>query len=155
MLHPTRAARIVVNGTELGVLGEVSSEVLDKLDIRGRVYVFEIDVDRLMILTPEAVGYKPLPRFPAVYRHLAVVVKQEVPYAEVKRLVVESGGEIIEDVELLDVYTGTQIKEDERNLTLSIIFRSSERTLTDEEVAGVLEAIKASLVKEFGVTFRG
>ena len=155
MLHPTRAARVVVNGIELGVLGEVSSEVLDKLDIRGRVYVFEIDVDRLMILTPEAVGYKPLPRFPAVYRHLAVVVKQEVPYAEVKRLVVESGGEIIEDVELLDVYTGTQIKEDERNLTLSIIFRSSERTLTDEEVAGVLEAIKASLVKEFGVTFRG
>ncbi|MBI2842088.1 MAG: phenylalanine--tRNA ligase subunit beta [Armatimonadetes bacterium] len=155
LLHPTRAARVMAAGGEIGILGEVSPEVRERLDIRGRPCIFEVDVEKLMPLVPESVGYEALPRFPALYRHLAVVLSHDVPYADVRRAVFESGGAIVEDIDLLDVYTGPQVGEDERSLTLSIVFRSKDRTLTDEEMSEILDSIKSRLASEFGAKFRG
>jgi phenylalanyl-tRNA synthetase beta chain len=154
LLHATRSAKVVIDGVEIGILGEVSPDVREKLDLRGRPCVFEIDVDRLMPLVPMAVGYEQAPRFPALHRHLAVVIGRSVPYTDIDRTIRESGGEIVEDVNLMDVYTGPQVGEDERSLTLSIVFRSRERTLTDEEVNGVLESVKARLASVYGARLR-
>jgi phenylalanyl-tRNA synthetase beta chain len=155
LLHPTRSAKVLVDGKEVGVIGEVSPEARETLDLRGRPCVFEFDVEKLMGLVPVTVGYKQLPRFPALYRHLAVVLSRDVPYARVEQSISESGGEIVQGVELLDVYTGSQVGENEKSLTLSLVFRSPERTLTDEEVNGVLESVKTELASAFGASFRG
>jgi len=155
LLHPTRAARVAVAGVEIGLLGEASPEVRERLDIRGRPCLFEIDLDRLTGLVPGAASYKPLPRFPALYRHLAIVVGRDASYADVRQAIIELGGAIVEAVDLLDVYTGPQVGGGERNLALSLVFRSPERTLTDEEVNGVLDSIRDTLASAFGARFRG
>jgi phenylalanyl-tRNA synthetase beta chain len=155
LLHPTRAARVQAGETEIGILGEVAPELLDSLDIRGRTYIFELNVDQLMPLVLEAAPYESLPRFPALYRHLAVVVNRDVAYADIKRTILEAGGEIVAGVDLLDVYTGPHVGDDEHSLTLSIVFRSRQRTLTDEEVTGVLGSIKTTLSSAYGASFRG
>lgn len=155
LLHPTRAAKIEVGGAELGIFGEVAPDVLDTTSIRGRTYIYELNVDQLMKLMPETIRYEALPRFPAIHRHLAAVIKQGVAYADIKRTISDAGGEIVVGVELLDVYTGPHVGEDEQSLTLSVVFRSRERTLTDEEVSKVLETIKTSLSSSYGANFRG
>lgn len=154
MLHPTRTAKITAGDIDLGIIGEVSPDVVNELDIKGRPYVFEMEVERLMSLVPDEVIYRHIPRFPALYRHLATVVKRDMPYVELERIIKGAGGDIVEDVHLLDVYVGTQVGEDEQSLTFSIVFRSKERTLTDEEINGVLDDIKGSLVSKIGVQFR-
>lgn len=157
LLHPTRAAKVEVEGVEIGILGEVAPDVRERLDVRGRPCVFEINVEKLMplVLETETVGYEQLPRFPALHRHMAVVIGRDAPYTDLARAITDSGGAIVENLDLLDVYAGPQVGENERSLTLSLVFRSADRTLTDEEVNGVLDTIKDRLVSAFGARFRG
>ncbi|MEN6373090.1 MAG: phenylalanine--tRNA ligase subunit beta [Armatimonadota bacterium] len=155
MLHPTRAAKITAGNAEIGIIGEVAPEVINELDIKGRPYIFELSVEKLKSLVPEKIVYEHLPKFPALYRHIAAVVKRDVPYGDIRRAVIEAGGAILEDVSLLDVYVGPHVSEDEQSLTLSIVFRSKERTLKDEEINAVLEKIKDNLASEFKAIFRG
>ena len=155
LLHATRAAAVKVGDVEIGIIGEVSPDAREKLDLRGRPCVFEFNVEKLMPLVPETVGYRQLPRFPALHRHLAVVMSKDIAYADAEKAIIESGGEIIEEIELLDVYRGPQVGENEQNLTFSLVFRSPERTLTDEEVNKVLESVKSKLASAFGASFRG
>lgn len=154
MLHAARAAKITVGDVELGIIGEVAPDVLERLGLRGRPCVFELKVSELIWLMPESSIYKQLPRFPAIHRHLALVIGRDVPYANVCRTILETGGDIIKDVDLMDVYTGPHIGEDERSLTLSVVFRSRERTLTDDDVNGVLESIKGRLASEYNARLR-
>lgn len=155
MLHPTRAAAVRIGDVEIGLIGEVAPDIRETLDVRGRPCIFELNVDELMKQVPESVGYRQLPRFPALYRHLATVISKNIPYDSVQCDIMQAGGHIIEEVELLDVYTGEHVGENERSLTLSLVFRSPERTLTDEEVNQVLDGVKDSLVRAFGASFRG
>jgi len=155
MLHKTRSAAILVYGEEIGWLGEVAPDVTAKLDMRGRPVIFEINIDELIKLTPEDVEYRPVPRFPALYINLAFVLQKDVPYESVERVVKSAGGSIVEDVGLVDVYTGQQIGHDERSLTLAIAFRSEERTLKDEDVKEIVESIKSRLNSELGARLRG
>ncbi|MEN6521187.1 MAG: phenylalanine--tRNA ligase subunit beta [Armatimonadota bacterium] len=155
MLHPTRAAKITAGNVEIGIIGEVAPEVVNELDIKGHPYIFELSVELLKSLVPEKIIYEHLPKFPALYRHLAAVVNRDVPYGDIRRAVFEAGGAILEDMSLLDVYVGPHVSEDEQSLTLSIVFRSKERTLKDEEINAVLENIKDNLASKFKAVFRG
>ena len=152
-LHPGRAAEIVKDGIRIGILGEVHSALRDTLDLRERVIVFELDTAALRALATEIHSYKPAPRYPAVSRHLAVVVHRDVEYRAILAAV-ERSGELVEEVELMDVYCGPQLPEDRTSLTLGISFRSALGTLTDEQVAAALDAIKEAMRREIGADFR-
>jgi phenylalanyl-tRNA synthetase beta chain len=154
MLHATRAAKIIIAGNEAGILGEVAPDVRESFDLRGRPYIFELDFQVLMAAAPKIIKYKEPARFPALYRHLAVVVDDEVAYTKLERLVHGSGKSLVADVDLLDVYKGEQIGLGRRSLTVSIVFRSQEKTLTDDEVNAVLADIKEALKGELGASFR-
>lgn len=154
LLHPGRAAMVMCGSRELGILGEAAPQVRDSLDIRGRPYVFELDFAALMESSPKAYGYCPLPRYPALYRHLAVVVDHSVPYERLAGVVRSSGAGMVESVDLLDVYQGDQIGAGRSSLTLSMVFRSPNRTLTDEEVNEVLAGIRDALQRELRASFR-
>ena len=154
LLHPTRGAKLVIDGIDTGILGEVSPAARQSLGLRGRPCVFELDFGALMESAPDVVGYAPLPRYPALYRHMAVVVSDDVEYKRLVDTVADSGRGIVEDVDLLDVYKGEQIGADQRSLTLSIVFRSREKTLTDDEVNSVLAAIKEALSQNAAASFR-
>ena len=74
---PPGLAKIVAGGREIGVLGEVAPGV-EALDVRGRPYVYELDFDALMECAPRIMSHRELPRYPALNRHIAVVVKDKV-----------------------------------------------------------------------------
>ena len=154
LLHPTRAAKVLVQGKEIGVLGEATPSIRDSLDLRERPCVYELDFEALMQSAPEVSKYRHLPRYPALHRHLAVVVSDETKYAELAHAIENAGGGVVEDIGLLDVYAGEQIGAGRSSLTVSMVFRSRSKTLTDEEVNAVLDRIKQALSRELGASFR-
>ena len=154
LLHPTRSARIMADGREIGVIGEAAPEVVEAMDIRGRAYIYELDFNALMQCAPKVMGYRELPRYPALDRHIAVVVGDKVEFDDLRRMIGEIGGQIVEQIELLDIYRGDQLESDQSSLTVSMVFRSRERTLTDEEVNEVLGEIKSALTLQFGASYR-
>ena len=154
LLHPTRAAKVLVGGRQIGILGEAAPSLRESLDLRERPCVYELDFAALMEATPKVLRYHHLPRYPALHRHLAVVVSDKTKYAEIASVIEESGGGVVEGISLLDVYTGEQIGAGRSSLTVSMVFRSASKTLTDEEVNAVLEKVSNALTQRLGANFR-
>jgi phenylalanyl-tRNA synthetase beta chain len=132
-LHPTRGARIVVAGRPAGVVGEVDPDVLAAHDIEGRVGWFEVDL-RLLLQSPRrAATYRPISRFPSADIDLAFVVEDATPAAEVGRTLREAGGELLESLELFDVFRGPQLAG-ARSLAWRLRFTALDHTLTEDEL---------------------
>jgi phenylalanyl-tRNA synthetase beta chain len=144
-LHPGRSAVVTVDGEPAGWLGEVHPLVCRAWDLDAAV-AFELEAAPLIaaaILGEES--YEDVTTFPAVYQDLAVVVSAETPAQEVRQAVIDGGGELLRTAEVFDLYEGEQVGENRKSLALNLEFRAPDRTLTDEEVAGLREAIKAKL----------
>lgn len=152
--HTGRCARIEIDGHVIGYAGEVHPDVLENYEIGKRVYLAELDLDIVLSRASEKIDFKPLPRFPASDRDLAIVVQEKVLAADVIEVMKENGGELLEKVELFDVYQGSQIAKGHKSMAFSLIFRAEDRTLTDEEVNEIIEKIKTGLSEKFGATLR-
>lgn len=144
-MHPGKTARFFKDGELIGAVGEVHPKVLDAFGIGRPVYLFELDVAALVRHSQLVGAYRPLPRFPAIARDLAVVLPQAVPAAEVAAAITASGGELLTDVRLFDVYIGGQVADGARSLAFALTFRAADRTLTDEEVDAHFKRIVAHL----------
>ena len=155
VFHPTRAAVIEAGGAQIGIIGEVRSD-LAEADFLGsdRAYAFELDFEALMEKSIGVKTYKPISRYPAVMRDLAVVVAEETPYRQVEELLVKGSGDLLESLSLFDVYCGPPLIAGRKSLAFSIVFRSRERTLRDEEVDERLGSIRSLLESKLGATFR-
>jgi phenylalanyl-tRNA synthetase beta chain len=154
-LHPGRSATIMLGGTSIGWLGELHPLVAETWELRG-ASVLEVDLDRLIENAartapgggdPDArsVSYEDLIGYPPLREDLAVILPEEVPAGKALGAVRGAAGELLRDVQVFDVYTGPQVGEGRRSLALALSFRSSERTLTDDDVAPVRERIVAAL----------
>ncbi|HEV2998522.1 MAG TPA: phenylalanine--tRNA ligase subunit beta [Solirubrobacteraceae bacterium] len=150
-LHPGRAGAIMIEGESIGWLGELHP-LVSAWDVPGAA-VMELDLDRLLAAGIAPRGYVDLISFPPLREDIAAVLPQEIPAAEVIGAIRGAGGKLLDGVELFDVYTGPQVGESRRSLALSLVFRSPERTLTEEEVAPVRERIVAAL-EELGGELR-
>jgi len=152
--HPKRAAEIYIDDAKVGIIGEVSAEISEHFDLPDRTYAFELDFDELMSRQRGAEAYKPLSKFPAVTRDLAVVVSEEIEYQRVKELLVEGAGDLLERLWLFDVYKGPPLAPGHKNLAFRIVFRSADRTLRDEEIDGRITRMKELLAREVAASFR-
>ena len=115
---------------------------------------FELDLAPLLAAaTLGEEAYEDVTTFPAVYQDLAVVVPAETPASAVREAILGAGGELLQAAEVFDLYEGEQVGEGRKSLALNLEFRAPDRTLTDEEVNGLREGIKAKL-DEIGGTLR-
>jgi phenylalanyl-tRNA synthetase beta chain len=147
-LHPGRTATVLAaDERKLGWIGELHPSVARAWDLDGAVAAFELDADLIAELAPGPMPYRDVTSFPAVIQDIAVVVDEDVPATEVERLVRDAAGELLDRVELFDVYRGQQVEPGRKSLALRLEFRSPERTLTDEDVAAARVAIEAELEK--------
>ena len=153
--HPGRAARLVVDGEPLGVLGEVHPAVAERFELKGRVYLAELDLDALLTHAADERVYRPIPRFPGIRLDLAVVLDARVPAERVERLIRQHGTELLRRVALFDVYTGPPVPEGQRSLAYALFYQSDERTLTDEEAQAVHARVIEALRRELGAQVRG
>jgi phenylalanyl-tRNA synthetase beta chain len=136
------------------VLGEAHPEVAERFDLSERVCLVELDLERLYLAVPEAVYVRPIARYPAAQRDLAVVVNADVPAADILAAIRAAGGALLRKADLFDVYTGKGIPEGKRNLAYALTFQSPERTLTDQEIEQAHAAIVAALADQFGAELR-
>jgi phenylalanyl-tRNA synthetase beta chain len=146
-LHPGRAASILADDErKLGWLGELHPLVAREWDLSDPVAAFELDVDAVVELAAgRRDAYSDVGSFPAVLQDIAVVVADELPAAEVVEAVRAGGGELLERVELFDLYRGEQVGEGSKSLALRLEFRAPDRTLTDDEVNERRAAIERAL----------
>ncbi len=144
--HPGRCADITVNGTPVGIIGQVHPRVCDSYEIEhGTVYA-QLDVPALRALQSPEATFKPLPRFPAVTRDLSLVCADDTPAAALEETIRRAGGEYLESAALFDVYKGAPIPAGMKSVSFSLTLRAQDQTLTEahaaETMAAVLEALK-------------
>ncbi|MGC4044563.1 MAG: phenylalanine--tRNA ligase subunit beta [Armatimonas sp.] len=148
LLHPYRAASVLVGSVELGTLGELSEATTSSHDVARRACVFDLDGDVLtQLATGTTASAKAMPRYPAVVRDLAPVFSKDVAFAAMEEVAKGAAGENLESLRLTDVYEGTGVAEGSRSLTLRFTFRSASGTLTDAEVEGALQEVRAALTR--------
>jgi phenylalanyl-tRNA synthetase beta chain len=152
-LHPGRSAAVSIGDTPLGWLGEIHPLVCRTWDIAAAVG-FEIDAAPLLAAaTLGEETFEDVTTFPAALRDLAVVVPAEAAAADVRAAVLAGGGELLHAADVFDLYAGEQLGEGRKSLALALEFRAPDRTLTDEEVAKLVEDVRAELEK-IGGTLR-
>jgi len=152
--HPGRTAALLINGERAGILGEIHPDVLDNYDIETKAYVGVIEVEKLINSCGKTVQYKPLPKYPAVTRDIAMLVRDEITVKQIEEIIRQRGGKILERLKLFDVYKGKQIPEGMKSVAYSITFRAEDRTLTDEEVNKSMNNIIDGLQKNIDAQLR-
>lgn len=138
---PGARAEIKSGNIEIGFLGEIHSKVLDKLNIPNEVIVFDIDFERLQRICSEEHEYQPISKFPEAVRDLAILIPTNVKVAEVLNIIDCAGGNLVRDVDLFDVYEGSGISEQKKNLAFHIIYQAKDRTLNKEEINNLHQKI--------------
>lgn len=132
--HPGRCAALVLAADEetvVGYAGELHPQVLEALELPARTCAMELDVTALPL--EEKFPAPVLSSFPALHQDIALVVDEDTPAEAVRRVVEEGAGELLESVELFDVFRGEQLGEGKKSLAFQLLFRADDRTLTDEE----------------------
>lgn len=152
--HPGRCAKLLVRKNYAGVLGEIHPDVLENYDIETRVYVAEIDLETLFNAAKLEKKYKPLPKYPGILRDIAVLVEDSIEVKKIEDIIQKLGKGIIEQVELFDVYKGKQIPEGYKSVAYSLVYRAEDRTLTDEDVNKVHDAIVKELETKLNAKLR-
>jgi len=153
-MHPGRTAHIIVSGKVAGYVGEIHPDVVEAYELPAKTYIFELDASCLFEASDLKVKFTAVPRFPAVVRDVALVVDEDVPVEKVYRRIQKAGGELLREVKLFDLYQGTQVAAGKKSIAFSLVYQSAERTLTDDEVLKLHEAIKKTLDQEFGAELR-
>lgn len=152
--HPGRCARIFLDDVEIGVAGEIHPDILEEYEIDQRVYVAELDIDKIADKAINTITFNPLPKFPASSRDLAIVVKDSVLAGDILDTIKEGGKKLLEEVELFDIYKGGQIPSGYKSMAFSLSFRAEDRTLTDEEINKSFDRITDLLKEKHEATLR-
>lgn len=153
-MHPGRTAAVLAQGKVIGYLGELHPVVARNYEIGVKTYVAVLEMDALIENANRDTVYKPLPKFPAITRDIAMLVKEEITVKQISDVILKNGGEYLENVTLFDVYQGTQIEEGHKSVAYSISFRGADKTLTDGDIAQGMQAILEGLSKELDAQLR-
>jgi phenylalanyl-tRNA synthetase beta chain len=146
-LHPGRSAAVSVGGAAAGWIGELHPLVCRSWDLDTAV-AFEVDLAALVrAASAGEETFEDVTTFPAVLQDIAVVVAEEIAAEEVRRAVLDAGGELLEAATVFDLYAGEQVGEGRKSLALRLEFRAADRTLTDDEVSAQRAAIESALEK--------
>ena len=110
-----------------------------------RIDAAELDLNTMLELATFDRTYKPLPKFPASSRDIALVVEKDISVGENEKIINSVSSDILEKVKLFDVYEGEQVGENKKSVAYSLTYRAADRTLTDDEVSGMTDKILAAL----------
>lgn len=152
--HPGRCATIMYNDIYIGTFGEVHPEVIDNYNLGQRVYLAELDLDLIFENSDRTIIYNPLPKYPSTSRDIALLVKDDVIVKQIEDIIKANGEDLVESYKLFDVYKGSQIADGYKSIAYSIIYRSKDKTLTDEDVNKVHQNIIRELEEKLDAKLR-
>ncbi len=153
--HPGKAARMIVQEQEIGLFGQLHPLVQDACELdKAPVLAALIDLDGLLNAAPRR-AIRPISPFPPVLEDIALVVDEEIPAGQVEALIRQTGGKLLADVRLFDVYRGEKIGAGKKSLAYSLTYQAPDRTLTDKDAAKLRKKIIKRLERELGAQLRG
>ncbi|MCI7639264.1 MAG: phenylalanine--tRNA ligase subunit beta [Clostridiales bacterium] len=152
--HPGRCAAVVIDGMEVGVMGQVHPLVAKNYGIDTDVYCAEISFTKLLDCRLPDATYAPLPKYPAVTRDLALICDEAVTVAQAEDVITAAAGKLLRDVKLFDIYRGVGVPEGKKSMAFSLELRADDRTLTDTDSEGVVTKVLNSLKEKLNATLR-
>ncbi|MNL40088.1 Phenylalanine--tRNA ligase beta subunit [compost metagenome] len=138
---------------KLGTLGQLHPELQRELDLED-TYVAELLLQPLYSAARTSLQYTELQRFPGMERDIAVVVDSAVPAGHLLASIRENGGTLLQNVQVFDVYTGGKMESGKKSIAISLLYRHTDHTLTDEEVVEVHDKVVSALQQTFGAELR-
>ena len=147
--HPGQSALVNVQGNNLGIIGKLHPNVSKK-----DIYVFEIDLDKLLKLHPTRMSYKEILKYPSIVKDVSFVVGKDVYSETIEKVIKKAGGKLLTKIEVFDVYTGENVGENEKSIAYSLTFNDPAKTLTDEEVTSIFNKIISEVENKLGATLR-
>jgi phenylalanyl-tRNA synthetase beta chain len=146
--HLKKSAEIKVDNEEIGFLGEISPKIISALSLKDRVVVFDLDFEKIINLASEEVIYQPVSPFPPVIRDISILVPNYVLVGEVLDKIENTGGELLIDVDLFDIFEGENLPEGKKSLSFHLIFQAKDRVLSSKEVNEIQQKIIQALENE-------
>ena len=137
-----------------GYFGKISSKAAKTVGLKQDCYVAELCLSSFAELALRLRYYKQLPKYPASDRDIALIVENDVPTEDILKIIHSTGGDIVEDAFLFDIYHGKNIPEGKKSVAFRIIYRSKQQTLTDNEVDEIHGKVVSKLNKDFGAELR-
>ena len=148
-MHPGQSAMINVNGTNIGMIGKIHPSVT-----KEDVYVLEINLDELLQKKVGKMKYKEISKFPSVKKDVAFVVDKALTSKEIEKVIKSAGGSLLTNIEVFDVYTGSNLDENKKSVAYALTFEDTKKTLTDEETNALLDKIIDTVSKKCNAEIR-
>ena len=152
--HPGRVAKLVRGKEIFATVGEIHPAVLERYGMTKRAVVAELNLAALLAAFKPMGEMKPLPRFPAMTRDLALVMEEGVNVGPLMASMKKAAGNLLESIALFDVYRGLQVGPGKKSVAFSLTFRAGDRTLTDEEVQKAMDKVLKNCGEKFGAVIR-
>lgn len=148
-MHPGQSAMINVNGSNIGMIGKIHPSVT-----KEDVYVLEINLDELFTKKVGKMKYKEFSKFPSINKDIALVVDKKAISKDIEKVIKSAGGSLLTNIEVFDVYTGVGVGIDKKSIAYSLTFSDMKKTLTDEEINGLMDKIIDAVSKKCGAELR-
>ena len=148
-IHPGQSAMINVNGSNIGMIGKIHPSVT-----KEDVYVLEINLDELFTKKVGKMKYKEFSKFPSINKDIALVVDKKSVSKDIEKVIKSAGGSLLTNIEVFDVYTGVGVGIDKKSIAYSLTFSDMKKTLTDEEINGLMDKIIDTVSKKCGAELR-
>lgn len=155
VFHPGKCARVMAGDRQIGVFGQVHPQVHEQYDWpRTAVLAGWFDLQALLDAAPDRFVTQGVPEFPPVFEDLAVVVDEALPAEKISELIRQTGGKVVANVRLFDVFRSAQVGEGKKSLAYSLTYQASDRTLVDKDVAAIRQKVIRRLEQELGAKLR-
>ena len=151
---PGSSLSLVDSTVEIARIGQIRDQVLRNMGIKQPVFFLECDLHLLGELPQSAKQFIPIPRYPMMKRDIALLVPEQVPAGKLLDAVKNHRAELVESVDIFDVYSGKPIENGMKSVALSVTYRSGKKTLDDVTVDNIHEKIVQYLMTEFGGRYR-
>ena len=146
------SAGISSNQTRLGLVGKLHPQVVANFDIEQAVFLFELNFDSLIPLLKDIVASRPIPKFPAIFRDITIIVDNALEAQKIIASSMNQSSELVENVSLLSVFEGPPIAAGQKSISLRVTYRSAHKTLEDEDVTPIHQSMADRLVKTFNAS---
>lgn len=152
-MHPGRTANVYVGEQLIGFVGQVHPLVAKKFKIK-ETYAFEFDLQLLIDLAKNDQGYESISKFPTMNRDIAILVDENIAYAQIADVICTHGGEHLKDVTLFDVYQGDNVENGKKSLAFSLLYQDTNKTLVEDEVNTAFANVVTALSEKLGAEIR-
>ncbi|WP_204079763.1 phenylalanine--tRNA ligase subunit beta [Mycobacterium riyadhense] len=150
--HPGRCAEVRIGETVIGHAGQLHPAAIERSGLPQGTCAMELNLDAIPIV--EGVPAPSVSPFPAVFQDVSLVVSADVPAQSVADAVREGAGDLLEHIELFDVFAGPQIGEHRKSLTFALRFRAPDRTLTEDDARAARDAAVRNAAERVGAVLR-